>query len=196
MLSASLSAPRRPKAGAAPRPKERPWAVPFSHQSRRKRPSGGARRARRLSRDAIRAVESRLRQLGFYSGLIDGIWGPNMQASLQRFQQGRGLQATGQPNPATVTALWSGSEQSCRSAGNFRPNPVTANPALVYLFAAVAAGRMGPASAPPTHIRLNVSSLRSSRTVTAAARAPLMPVGGPGLPSPPDSSPSSTATAS
>jgi len=28
-----------------------------------------------------------------------------MQASLQRFQQGRGLQATGQLNPATVTAL-------------------------------------------------------------------------------------------
>jgi hypothetical protein len=36
---------------------------------------------------------------------------------------------------------WSGSEQSCRSAGNCRPGPVTANPALVYLFAAVAAGR-------------------------------------------------------
>ena len=58
-----------------------------------------------LSRDAIRAVQSRLRQLGFYSGRIDGIWGPNMQASLQRFQQGRGLQATGQLNPTTVTAL-------------------------------------------------------------------------------------------
>jgi peptidoglycan hydrolase-like protein with peptidoglycan-binding domain len=58
-----------------------------------------------LSKDAIRAVQSRLRQLGFYSGRIDGIWGPSMQASLQRFQQGRGLQATGQLNPATVTAL-------------------------------------------------------------------------------------------
>jgi peptidoglycan hydrolase-like protein with peptidoglycan-binding domain len=58
-----------------------------------------------LSRDAIRAVQGRLRQLGFYSGRIDGIWGPSMQASLQRFQQGRGLQATGQLNPATVTAL-------------------------------------------------------------------------------------------
>ena len=42
---------------------------------------------------------------GFYFGRIDGIWGPSMQASLQRLQQGRGLPATGQLNPATVTAL-------------------------------------------------------------------------------------------
>ncbi len=58
-----------------------------------------------LSREAIRAVQSRLNRLGFYSGRIDGIWGPSMQGALQRFQQGRGLQATGQLNPATVTAL-------------------------------------------------------------------------------------------
>jgi peptidoglycan hydrolase-like protein with peptidoglycan-binding domain len=58
-------------------------------------PTASASAAEPLSRDAIRAVQSRLRQLGFYSGRIDGIWGPSMQASLQRFQQGRGLQATG-----------------------------------------------------------------------------------------------------
>ena len=68
-------------------------------------PTASAAAAEPLSRDAIRAVQSRLRQLGFYSGRIDGIWGPSMQASLQRFQQGRGLQATGQLNPAAVTAL-------------------------------------------------------------------------------------------
>ena len=42
---------------------------------------------------------------GFYPGQIDGLWGPAMQSSIERFQQGRGLQATGQLNPATVTAL-------------------------------------------------------------------------------------------
>jgi peptidoglycan hydrolase-like protein with peptidoglycan-binding domain len=68
-------------------------------------PTASASAAEPLSREAIRSVQSRLHQLGFYSGRIDGIWGPNMQGSLQRFQQGRGLQATGQLNPATVTAL-------------------------------------------------------------------------------------------
>src|SRR3954451_25190734 len=48
-----------------------------------------------LSREAIRAVQSRLHQLGFYTGRIDGIWGPGMQGALQRFQQGRGLQRHG-----------------------------------------------------------------------------------------------------
>lgn len=58
-----------------------------------------------LTSDVIRGIQGRLRQLGFYSDHIDGIWGPGMQSSIERFQQGRGLQATGQLNPATVTAL-------------------------------------------------------------------------------------------
>jgi len=82
-------------------------------------PTASAAPAEPLSRDAIRAVQSRLRQLGFYPGRIDGIWGPGMQASLQRFQQGRGLQATGQLNPATVTAL------------GLDPNNLAAPPATV-----------------------------------------------------------------
>jgi peptidoglycan hydrolase-like protein with peptidoglycan-binding domain len=68
-------------------------------------PTPSASAAEPLSKEAIRAVQSRLHQLGFYSGRVDGIWGPSMQGALQRFQQGRGLQATGQLNPATVTAL-------------------------------------------------------------------------------------------
>jgi peptidoglycan hydrolase-like protein with peptidoglycan-binding domain len=50
-------------------------------------------------------VQERLRQLGAYSGRVDGIWGPGTQQALERFQQGRGLQATGQINPATAQAL-------------------------------------------------------------------------------------------
>ncbi len=58
-----------------------------------------------LSPAAVRNVQRRLRMLGFYRGPIDGVWGPGTQAGLERFQQGRGLQATGQINPATVAAL-------------------------------------------------------------------------------------------
>jgi peptidoglycan hydrolase-like protein with peptidoglycan-binding domain len=82
-------------------------------------PTASVPPAEPLSRDAIRAVQSRLRQLGFYSGRIDGIWGPSIQASLQRFQQGRGLQATGQLNPTTITAL------------GLDPNNLAAPPAAV-----------------------------------------------------------------
>ena len=58
-----------------------------------------------LTPEVVRTIQGRLRQLGFYSGQTDGIWGPGMQSSIERFQQGRGLQATGQLNPATTTAL-------------------------------------------------------------------------------------------
>jgi peptidoglycan hydrolase-like protein with peptidoglycan-binding domain len=53
----------------------------------------------------VRNIQGRLKQLGYYSGGIDGVWGPEMQSALARFQQGQGLQATGQINPATVTAM-------------------------------------------------------------------------------------------
>jgi peptidoglycan hydrolase-like protein with peptidoglycan-binding domain len=58
-----------------------------------------------LSRAAVRNVQARLRTLGFYRGSADGVWGPGTQAAIERFQQGRGLQSTGQINPATAQAL-------------------------------------------------------------------------------------------
>jgi peptidoglycan hydrolase-like protein with peptidoglycan-binding domain len=58
-----------------------------------------------LSPDAIRAVQQKLRQMRFYSGAVDGVWGAETQTAIQHFQQGRGLQPTGQLNPATITAL-------------------------------------------------------------------------------------------
>ena len=36
---------------------------------------------------------------------MDGAWGASTQAAIERFQQGRGLQATGQMNPATAREL-------------------------------------------------------------------------------------------
>ncbi len=58
-----------------------------------------------LSRQAVRAIQSRLRELNFYNGALDGVWGGETQRAIERFQQGRGLQANGQLNPATITAL-------------------------------------------------------------------------------------------
>ena len=58
-----------------------------------------------LSRSAVRNVQSRLRALGFYRGQVDGAWGAGTQAAIERFQQGRGLQSTGQINPATAQAM-------------------------------------------------------------------------------------------
>jgi peptidoglycan hydrolase-like protein with peptidoglycan-binding domain len=58
-----------------------------------------------LSPAAIRNLQQRLRALNFYEGGVDGLWGAQTQAALERFQRGRGLEATGQVNPATAQAL-------------------------------------------------------------------------------------------
>lgn len=58
-----------------------------------------------LSRDAVRNIQSRLRHFGFYRGSVDGLWGPGTQTAIERFQQGRGLQQTGQINPLTAQTL-------------------------------------------------------------------------------------------
>jgi peptidoglycan hydrolase-like protein with peptidoglycan-binding domain len=58
-----------------------------------------------LSQRAVRNIQSRLRALGFYRAQADGIWGAGTQAALERFQRGRGLEASGQVNPATAQAL-------------------------------------------------------------------------------------------
>lgn len=61
--------------------------------------------AQPLAPPAVRAVQEKLHQMGAYAGAVDGAWGQDSEAALQRFQQGHGLQVTGQVNPATASAL-------------------------------------------------------------------------------------------
>ena len=58
-----------------------------------------------LRSSSVRAIQSRLRALGFYNGAVDGVWGSGTQMAIERFQQSRGLQPNGQLNPLTVNAL-------------------------------------------------------------------------------------------
>jgi peptidoglycan hydrolase-like protein with peptidoglycan-binding domain len=58
-----------------------------------------------LSRQAVQEVQARLRQAGVYTGRIDGVWGQDSEAALQRFQQVHQLQVTGQMNEATAATL-------------------------------------------------------------------------------------------
>jgi peptidoglycan hydrolase-like protein with peptidoglycan-binding domain len=59
----------------------------------------------RLGPDAIRNIQQRLAQLGYYRGGLDGAWGPGTEAAVTALQQSRGIQPTGQLNPPTVSAM-------------------------------------------------------------------------------------------
>lgn len=54
--------------------------------------------------DDIRAIQARLRELGFYDGAADGIWGPGTQAALERFQRTRAL-PPGEVTSDTIIAM-------------------------------------------------------------------------------------------
>ena len=58
-----------------------------------------------LSGSALKAVQQRLRDLGVYGGIPDGVWGRDSQSALMRFQQNKGLQATGHLNTSTLATL-------------------------------------------------------------------------------------------
>jgi peptidoglycan hydrolase-like protein with peptidoglycan-binding domain len=58
-----------------------------------------------LDRNVVRGIQRRLSQNGFSPGRADGVWGPSTQNALTRFQRSRGLDATGQLTPTTISAL-------------------------------------------------------------------------------------------
>jgi len=58
-----------------------------------------------LSSSSIQVIQARLKDLNYYRGPSDGLWGADTQKAIERFQEGRGLQPNGQLNPMTVAAL-------------------------------------------------------------------------------------------
>ncbi len=61
--------------------------------------------AENLRPSSVRAIQTHLRGLGFYTGSVDGVWGQSTQNAIERLQQGRGLQPNGQLNPATLGVM-------------------------------------------------------------------------------------------
>lgn len=84
---------------------------------------------------AVQNVQAKLQQSGVYNGSIDGIWGTDSEAALERFQQQHQLQVTGQLNEATAATL------------GLNPTALLAAPA--------------PAPAPPPADRLLPASVRA-----------------------------------
>lgn len=57
------------------------------------------------SDESVRNAQSALNSRGYDAGAVDGLWGPNTQSALRRFQADRGLAPTGLLDDETRTAL-------------------------------------------------------------------------------------------
>jgi peptidoglycan hydrolase-like protein with peptidoglycan-binding domain len=53
----------------------------------------------------VEAMQTQLTELGAYSGMVDGIWGPDSDAAIAAFQEREGLPATGKLDEQTFAAL-------------------------------------------------------------------------------------------
>ncbi len=55
--------------------------------------------------DTVRAVQTRLKTWGYYTGSVDGIFGPATRSAVEYFQRRNGLAVDGVVGPATLAAL-------------------------------------------------------------------------------------------
>ena len=65
--------------------------------------------------DAVRAMQKRLKELGYLSGSVDGSFGQATRAAVIAFQQANGLTADGKAGSATLNRMYS--ENAVRSGG-------------------------------------------------------------------------------
>jgi peptidoglycan hydrolase-like protein with peptidoglycan-binding domain len=61
--------------------------------------------AENFANDSIRQAQTKLRRLGFYTGVINGIYNQVMRAALMEFQRQEGLTPTGRLDGATMSEL-------------------------------------------------------------------------------------------
>jgi peptidoglycan hydrolase-like protein with peptidoglycan-binding domain len=90
LSSATVAEMRRDAAAprsAAAAPSEREAAIPIGNQT------------------AVRTVQNRLKQLGFYDGPADGVWGVGTQTAVERYQREKRLPGTGELTARTVSAM-------------------------------------------------------------------------------------------
>jgi peptidoglycan hydrolase-like protein with peptidoglycan-binding domain len=57
------------------------------------------------TRDQIKGVQGRLARDGFYTGPVDGVWGPDTAAAVSRYQHAHGFEETGKLNRETLDSF-------------------------------------------------------------------------------------------
>ena len=70
---------------------------------------------------SISAIQQRLKDLGYYTGEVDGLSGSGTKAAVKKFQQQHGLEADGVVGPATSYVLFS--EEALPAAQTPTPDP-------------------------------------------------------------------------
>ena len=78
--------------------------------------------------DAVRAVQKRLKELGYYNGSADGDFGPATEAAVKAFQRANGLTADGKVGKQTLAKMNAKTAVSAKSSGTTSAPKTTTAP--------------------------------------------------------------------
>ena len=119
--------------------------------------------------DAVTRLQARLKELGYYTGALDGICGNGTVSAIRAFQKKNGIRETGIADKATQTILYSA--QAVHAQATATPKP-TATPTSIPTNAPVTAA----ATFPFTTYTLAAVNLRKGAS-TASTRLLTIPKG-------------------
>lgn len=134
-----------------------------------------------LDAEQIKQMQLKLNQLGFSSGHVDGIWGPETSTAVLHFQQISHLQATGKLNDETFKALGQPGTVTVYSAAAAQAVPPQATPAPLIPAPAIPAPAI-PAlgaptqSAPTTGTSAGATGGRATDSTSDTGTSPNSPV--------------------
>ncbi len=74
--------------------------------------------------DEVRRIQKKLRELGHFTGTVDGIYGVKTQSAVKRFQRSVGITADGVAGPKTLLYMGLGNSGSSGSGGGFSSSDV------------------------------------------------------------------------
>lgn len=81
--------------------------------------------------DAVRTMQRRLKDLRYYTGAIDGDFGPTTEVAVKAFQTNNGLRVDGKAGENTLNLLYSNRARSATYAGTQPPNAPRITPVPV-----------------------------------------------------------------
>lgn len=84
--------------------------------------------------DAVKAMQERLRDLGYYDGAIDGIFGHGTEAAVLAFQEASKLSRDGRAGPKTLAALTGAKKPDATPMPKAQPAPAASGGFWAWLF--------------------------------------------------------------
>lgn len=86
-----------------------------------------------MTGDSVRALQRRLKELGYYDGSIDGSYGSGTIAAVKTFQSQNGLKSDGKAGTSTLNKIYSSSANDYSSSGDAASSGVVSSTGYITL---------------------------------------------------------------